>query len=405
MCKAGNFGAVAMSLLPYNSTKFERDVEAAIKYAADVSLLFGFRFKNGDPQLQLALAWEYSLAQINIDDFAGRVLKGLEFHRLRGTPAALRNALSWYGFNDIIIEEEVPGEHFAEFQLGITEIPNGFVPDPVINIANFAAPLRSKLSRIYNDLYDERRFILDDSLLGEGLLSDDSGIRLTEDGPKLSFGRVNSTSIEISNPEIRRGDSREHFIFVKNVDTIKWDFANWDDGPLDAVNLESTAEREHSISNVDHIGELSGQLFDSITIPKASIILSEDAILGDLNTNFCGGYDVLDDEPFVLSFSRLSENKTTVRREFIDERFLREGSARAVNDFEYAETGAIQEREHFGALIYENFCGIGCTESEHFSSAEYRGADTWRDHRHFDISMSPGKNAGNIRRFRRRGND
>jgi P2-related tail formation protein len=119
-----------MSLLPPNSTKFERDVEVSIKYGIDLSFLFGFKFENDDPRLRLALAWEYSLAQINIDDFAERVLKGLEFHRLRGTPAALRNALSWYGFDDIIIEEEPPGEHFAEFQLGITEIPNGFVPDP-----------------------------------------------------------------------------------------------------------------------------------------------------------------------------------------------------------------------------------------------------------------------------------
>jgi hypothetical protein len=29
-----------MSLLPYNSTKFERDAEKTIKYAADVSLFW-----------------------------------------------------------------------------------------------------------------------------------------------------------------------------------------------------------------------------------------------------------------------------------------------------------------------------------------------------------------------------
>jgi hypothetical protein len=41
---------------------------------ANVSLLFGFKFENTDSQLRLALAWEYSLAQVNIDDFAERVL-------------------------------------------------------------------------------------------------------------------------------------------------------------------------------------------------------------------------------------------------------------------------------------------------------------------------------------------
>jgi hypothetical protein len=48
--------------LLYNSTKFERDVETAIKYDADVSLLFGFKFENVDLQLRLSLDWEYSLA-------------------------------------------------------------------------------------------------------------------------------------------------------------------------------------------------------------------------------------------------------------------------------------------------------------------------------------------------------
>jgi hypothetical protein len=130
-----------MSLLPYNSTKFEKDVEKAITYDVAVEGLHGFKFKTisqiqstygaagGDSinksRLSLvSLVWEYSLAQVNIDDFAERVLKGLEFHRLRGTPAPLRNALSWYGFNNIIIEEEIPGEHFAEFQIGFKKIPN-----------------------------------------------------------------------------------------------------------------------------------------------------------------------------------------------------------------------------------------------------------------------------------------
>jgi P2-related tail formation protein len=89
-----------MSLLPYNSSKLERNLEKAIDYKVGVDVLAGFKFKTIGSRL--SLAWEYSLAQVNIDDFAERVLKGLEFHRLRGTPASLRNALSWYNFSDII---------------------------------------------------------------------------------------------------------------------------------------------------------------------------------------------------------------------------------------------------------------------------------------------------------------
>jgi hypothetical protein len=385
MREVRNRGVVAMSLLPYNSTKFERDVEAAIKYAADVSLLFGFRFKNADLQLRLALDWEYSLAQVNIEDFAGRVLKGLEFHRLRGTPAALRNALSWYGFDDIIIEEEVPGEHFSEFQLGISEIPNGFVPDPVISVSAFAAPLRSRLSRMYNNLYDERRFILDDSLLGEGLLSDDSGTRLAEDGPKLSFGRVNNRAVEMPAPVASAGVYRDHFLVAKNSDTSKLDFACFDDLPSDAINWKAATERDRTVFNPDPVGKISADLFEPRHFSKASIILSEDAELDDLNTCFCGGYDESDETPFILSFSHLSQNKTTVKRVIIDERFLRERNFYAVNDFEPEISSGIRERERSINLDYADFESVSAFDREHFATTQYNGADTWRNHRHFGV--------------------
>jgi hypothetical protein len=374
-----------MSLLPYNSTKFERDVEKAIKYGADVSLLLGFRFKNADLQLRLALDWEYSLAQVNIDDFAERVLKGLEFHRLRGTPAALRSALFWYGFDDIIIEEEPPGEHFAEFQLGITEIPNGFVPDPVISVSEFAAPLRSRLSRMYNDLYDERRFILDDSLLGEGLLSDDSGTRLAEDSPKLSFGRVNNRAVEMPSPIASAGVCRDRFLVAKNVDTAKLDFAYFDDLPSDAINWKAATERDRTVFNPDPVGEIPNDLFEPRHFSRASVILSEDARLDDLNTNFCGGYDESDETPFILSFSHLSQNKTTVRRIIIDERVLRERDFYAVNDFEPEISSGVRERERSINLDYADFESVSAFNREHFAEIEYRGADTWREHQHFYV--------------------
>jgi hypothetical protein len=372
------------SLLPYNSTKFERDVEAAIKYAAEASLLFGFKFENADAQLRLALAWEYSLAQVNIDDFAERVLKGLEFHRLRGTPAALRNALAWYGFDNIIIEEEPPGEHFSDFQIGIEEIPNGFVPDPVINVAAFAAPLRSRLSRMYNKLYDERCLFFDNSLLDEGVLSDDSGIRLTENSPKLSFGRVNTRAIEIPLPVVSAAASRDHFISAKNIDTWRFDFGAFDDLPSDAINRKAAIEREHSVSNADPVGKIPKSLLEPRSFSKASMVLSEDAAFDDINTAFDGGYDEIDEEPFIWSFTPFSSGKRMVRRIFIDEYFLREKGFHAVNDFEPEVLSGIRERER--SIVFEwDFDVSSGAERSHFAAVEYKGADTWRDHKHFGV--------------------
>jgi hypothetical protein len=374
-----------MSLLPHNSTKLERAAEEAMKYAVDPGLLPGFKFDSTNQWLQLALSWEYSLAQVNVDDFRERVLKGLEFHRLRGTPISLRNALSWYGFDNVVIEEEPPGEHFSEFQIGIEEIPNGFMPDPVINVAAFAAPLRSRLSRMYNDLYDERRLIADNSLLDEGLLSDDSGIRLKEDGPKLSFGRVNNHAAEIPIPTAIFNGNRERFIFVKNVDTSRLDFAFLDDAPSDAINWKSTIERNRTAFNHEPMGEIPNDLFGCRRLSIASIILSEDDELDDLNVNFCGGYDESDEMPFALSFGFLSENKTTVKRIIVDERLLREKCFRVVSDFDHTVSDGIRERERLVELEYAGFDSVSILERSHSAEIKYKGADTWRDHRHFCI--------------------
>ena len=97
------------SLLPYNATDFERTVEQSIKYNVDPNVLAGFKFKTTGSNINLALSWEYSLAQINVDDFRQRVIEGLKFHRLKGTPYSLKQALSWYGLTGIIIEEEPAG--------------------------------------------------------------------------------------------------------------------------------------------------------------------------------------------------------------------------------------------------------------------------------------------------------
>jgi hypothetical protein len=303
---------------------------------------------------------------------------------LRGTPAALRNALSWYGFHNIIIEEEPPGEHFADFQIGIEKIPNGFVPDPVISVAAFAAPLRSRLSRMYNKLYDERCLFFDNSLLDEGMLSDDSGIRLTENGPKLSFGRVNTRAIEIPTPVVLAAASREHFTEAKNIDTWRFDFGCFDDLPSDAINRKATAERERTIFNIDSVGEIPTSLFEPRSFSKASIILSENAAFDDINATFSGGYDEVEEEPFILSFTPLSSGKRTVKRVFIDEYFLREKSFHAINDVEPIVQSGVRERER--SLVLEwNFAVISGVERNHFAAVEYKGADTWRDHKHFSI--------------------
>ncbi|GHU13192.1 hypothetical protein FACS189449_08220 [Alphaproteobacteria bacterium] len=309
--------------------------------------------------------------------------KGLEFHRIRGTPKSLRNALSWYGFENIIIEEEPPGEHFAEFQIGLSEIPNSFGVGAIVSVAELAAPLRSRLSRMYNSLYDIRRFILDGSKFGD-FLSDHSGIRLQDDGPKLSFGRQNFDALEMPEMPLEQCNVREHFDYAKNIDTYKLDFANLDDAPLDAVNHRSISLPERYIWNTKFVGNLPEKLLRPSIIAKALVVLSE-SILEDINSAFSSGYDELTEEPFVVSFSLLSHNKNIMNRILVEERFFRENLRSAASTF----THSVSEFEHARnyVAVFQNFlCIINKTHArDHYEKAQYQGNNTWHDNRHFHV--------------------
>jgi hypothetical protein len=370
-----------MSLLPPNSTKSEINIAQAIDYKGNADALAGFKFNAigaGD-----VLDWEYSLAQINIDDFQERVLKGLEFHRIRGTPKALRSALSWYGFTNVFIEEESPGAHFAEFQIGLNEIPNGFGVDSIISAADFSAPLRSKLSRMYNSLYDVRRFVLDGSKFGD-FLSDDSGVRLHDGGPKLSFGRQNFDVAQLPEVALEQCNLREHFNAAKNIDTYRLDFANLDDAPVDAVNRDSVLVHVRYVWNTESLEIFPEELLRPNIFAKALVVLSE-SILGDINSSFSGGYEKIIDEPYVLSFSLLSENKSTTEKVLVEERFFREKTFLLSIDCNDSVLTSVRDRNCIVAFDDYDTNVDGAFHRDHIEAIAYPGANIWHDHRHFCV--------------------
>ena len=118
-------------------------------------------------------------------------------------------ALKWVNIENIYIEEELPGKHFAEFQVGIHDVPNDFFVDNVVALARLSAPARSRLMRMYNDRYDIRRFMLDNSEFGS-LLSDYSGVKLSPDGPVLSFGRFNPFEAKSEEVSLKFASARRH---------------------------------------------------------------------------------------------------------------------------------------------------------------------------------------------------
>ena len=378
------------SLLPYNATKLESTIEHAIRYDIDTSILNGFKFKTTGDNINMALSWEYSLSQINIDDFRTRVIEGLKFHRLQGTPYSLKQAFSWYGFNNITIEEEVPGEHFAEFQVGVEEIPNNLDVEKIISVAELAAPLRSRLSRMYNDLYDIRRFVLDESDWGD-FLSDHSGNQLYEGSPKFSFGRVNNFGITATQPTFESYIVRIHFAFAENVDTYRLDWTVLGETNIGILNHDMSRHVYRFMFNTNSIFEGNDKIFGSRKIAKALAVLSEDAILGDINTCFSCGYETVDEEPFVLSYSYLSEQPVTRNQTLVSCREFRSRSARATNEDEYTAVRGC--KTNITCFTYShNYTIQSYGWKYQFNSASYGGNNIWHDQTHFDVSWSEQKN-------------
>ena len=371
-----------MSLLPYNATKFEKDVESAIEYKVDASGLAGFKFSDYG-NLRLSLIWEYSLAQVNIDDLKTKITEGLKFHRLAGTSYSLRRALSWYNLKDITIEEEEPGEHFAEFQVGFKEIPDGFAINTIINVAEMAKPLRSRLTRMYNEDYDIRRFILDSSDWGD-LLSDHSGTQIYEDSPKLSFGRKMFCDAKLDTYNTLAYKQTTRVTFAKFEDTFKLDFGRLDDTKFGEPTEKNFYSADKQIQNTDRVGDkIPDQLIKLRTFSRAMIVLSE-SVLEDGQSCFSGNYEESNDETFLLDFSYLSETPCNLRNVLIDKRLFEEKTADGECDLQLMA----EKTDHKSHGVFESSLKpkiIRNDTAQQYVAVKYRGNNTWHDHRHFNV--------------------
>lgn len=315
----------------------------------------------------------------------------MKFHRLAGTPYSLRQALSWHNLNDVTIEEEKPGEHFAEFQIGFKEIPNSFEIDTIINVAEMAKPLRSRLSRMYNDEYDIRQFVLDSSDWGD-ILSDYSGVRLEDDGPKLSFGQKMTCEAKLDTYAAECHGDFARVCFAIYDDSFQLDCNRLDDTAFYRILEPGTFFEEQICENKDYIGNrLSENVIDLHKYSKAMVVLSESVLEGP-QTYFPGSYEVQNDKEFTLDFSCLSENVIRPEIVAIEERTYigtKPVEAKCELNLE-AKCSVFKEIASFG--IVWNPTTERMDEEILVADCKYKGNNTWHDHRHFNVSWNKQNN-------------
>lgn len=201
-----------MSILPPNSRALlkalERSAEPDIEKA--IQTLYAFKSDPND-NLLYWLIWEYGLESVlpYSNDLRSLIKNGLNWQRIRGTPASLKMACGWLGLKDTTIEQASVGRHFYEYQLNPATIPGDQLLTKLIHIAQLSSPARSRLARIYHG-YDVRALHLSAHSFGH-LLSDDSGTEFKNgDGEsvKVSFTRSHQYQATLANVVVGIGLQR-----------------------------------------------------------------------------------------------------------------------------------------------------------------------------------------------------
>ena len=274
-------------LLPPNATALERSLSLSTdlltRLGGETESLKGFKTDPADSLLPW-LIWEYGLGELlpYLPDPRRAIAEGIRWQRLRGTPAALTTALSWIGAT-ATVEQETPGIHFAEFQFDPGQVldDDGAIAN-LIAIARLSAPARSRLSRIYHG-WDLRRLVLDESRLGEALLSDHSGVFWRDGQTKLSFGRVR----QLANPppDFVLAPAREavRFAMARLMDRYLLSFSALGD-PGHTPNEEILHSHLFTLANAQGVPDPVG-VRPERRFCKAMVVLSDSTLLGDINAN------------------------------------------------------------------------------------------------------------------------
>lgn len=388
-----------IALLPPSGSPQEQAVADAIDYGINPRVIRGFKFAPTDSVLPW-LIWEYGLGEILawVPDPRQAIQDGVRFQRIRGTPASLRMALKWMNIENIYIEEEPPGKHFAEFQVGIHDVPNDFFVDNVVALAKLSAPARSRLMRMYNDRYDIRRFMLDKSEFGS-LLSDYSGVRLTPDGPVLSFGRFNPFEATSSLPILKFAANRQHHNNALSDDLYRLDFAILNETDPHTRNHDGIYVRDHIWQNPDPLSPYLPDFEPPLHFAKALIVLSDSWPLGEINACFAVTHQTEIGATFFLSQDQLSNHVWYFLYQEILERFYRaqENKVQAIINEEIHTV--VEKEQHntykdshlWPALSEETLDPIQLnpfTHSETFIATMYPGMLTWHQHRHLNRSWT-----------------
>jgi hypothetical protein len=216
------------SHLPDGSGLFERAFERsweqrwpALEIGADA--IRGAKF-NPPPSFLPFLVYEYGLGELTpyVPNLYTLVVgrEGVNWQRIRGTPAAVSKGLGWLGYSATMEDAWHGRAYWNSTQLRFPVLPANDNPDleRIEGVTRLSMPLRSRLRRGVHQ-YDVGALEADGSRLDGSMLDRESGVAVTAAGTLWSFGRTTEIDHQLTEAE---GTAIGNWIAVPGDGGLKW---------------------------------------------------------------------------------------------------------------------------------------------------------------------------------------
>lgn len=186
----------SLHLLPErNSSPFEQAFSLAIDTYSltdqNVTAMRGLKLRNPPPSFLPYLVYEYGLGELTpyLPNLYDLIAEGIDWQRVRGTPAAMELALGWLTYSGAIEEPSVRRMRWNLFQLALDRVRDNEADLARIEgVARLSAPLRSYFWRGFSG-YDVRALEYGWNRWGQNIYGAYSGARLLGGQAKWSYGR------------------------------------------------------------------------------------------------------------------------------------------------------------------------------------------------------------------------
>ena len=153
------------------------------------------------------LIWQYGLGELTpyVPALNQLIDEGVQWQRVRGTPSAIYQGLSWVSYAGMIEEAAARRRRWNRFQIQLSRVRDNDLPDlaRIDGIVSLSPPIRSKFSRGFRG-YDIRAAETSYQRTSGSLTSDHSGVYLPGVAAKWSFGRVYERDVTLTEIELDR---------------------------------------------------------------------------------------------------------------------------------------------------------------------------------------------------------